>query len=497
MNLLKQYALVSMRKVSLSGLALAPLMTLLALTMNACSGGSANIPAATASGPQLYMAPAINGGTPTAASAYASSLSVFSVDHTALSFAQKTYALNSEQSGPQLTYSGDLASPGLARGLEELELTYASGTTYNQPQAGSGWAVELAGQSGGLAQLADESFVPLVPAVTCPSTTSTETFLFVTLPALLLTTGTGTTGTVSGVWNPQIETAYGSADISANGSTVTLANIKQNILPSEGGGTPANAPSSSVTGTCSSTLYGNTVAVPANPTITIDPTGTITTSPQALIGIGPSGLLVENNGTTGTSFSYENVLGAGTGAIGLPKPSQPLDTGSMTSAQYLGFFFGSGLLDVTGGFNQITNGFSSAASFGFPAALQSSCSTIAAQTGTLVNGIYGGDFPVDTRPGLPTTGLPNPGLPSVQSNGGYGNCDFAIDLGAQDTSTNGLFPAATVYVGSGFGTNTTGYSFPAVAIAGQLNEKFAVFLIGTDSAGTPNQAWGIYLLQSN
>jgi hypothetical protein len=102
--------------------------------------------------------------------------------------------------------------------------------------------------------------------------------------------------------------------------------------------------------------------------------------------------------------------------------------------------------------------------------------------------LYGGDF----------TGN-NPAASTVQSGGGFGNCDFAIDLGAQDASTNGLYPAATVYVGSGFAANTTGksYSFPAVAIAGQLNGKFAIFLIGEDTVGSPNQAWGIYLLQSN
>ena len=108
--------------------------------------------------------------------------------------------------------------------------------------------------------------------------------------------------------------------------------------------------------------------------------------------------------------------------------------------------------------------------------------------------LYGGDFE-SNKPTASTTG--------------YGNCDFAIDLGAQDTATNGLYPAATVYVGSGFGTNTTAntfggtnttgktYSFPAVAIAGQLNGKYAIFLIGMDATGSPNQAWGIYLLQSN
>jgi hypothetical protein len=56
-----------------------------------------------------------------------------------------------------------------------------------------------------------------------------------------------------------------------------------------------------------------------------------------------------------------------------------------------------------------------------------------------------------------------------------------------------------VYVGPGFPINTTKstYSFNATAIAGQLNGKFAIFLIGVDTTGTPNQTWGIYLLQSN
>jgi hypothetical protein len=37
------------------------------------------------------------------------------------------------------------------------------------------------------------------------------------------------------------------------------------------------------------------------------------------------------------------------------------------------------------------------------------------------------------------------------------------------------------------------YSFSAVAIAGQLNGKYALFLLGFDNT----QPWAIYLLQSN
>jgi hypothetical protein len=475
MTVRKQTSWLSGKQARPSRLALASLATMLAVILSACSS-SVNTPEATASGPQLYMTPNIDGGG-------GGVRGTFSIDDAALTFAQETYAFSSTQSGAQVNYSGDLASPGLARGLKELELSYACGTPANagaecpgityKPQADnpSGWAVELAGQDGGLVQLTGQSFAPLVPAVTCPSMSSADAFLFVTLPASLITTGTD-----PGEWNPQLETAYGSVDISASGGTVTFANIKQNILPSAGGGTPANAPSSSVTGACSSTVYGNTVAVPANPTTTTDPSGHIYTTPQAMVGIGPSGLLVEDNGSTsnvvaGSTTYYENVLGAGSGAIGLPKPPSAVDTTSLVGAQYLGFFYGSGSS-------------SSVASFGF-SSQPSTCAAVAAKTGTM---LYGGDFTDN-----------NPEASTVQSGGGFGNCDFAIDFGAQDTSTNGLFPAATVYVGSGFATNTTGksYSFPAVAIAGQLNGKFVIFLIGEDTAGSPNQAWGIYLLQSN
>jgi hypothetical protein len=453
-------------------LVLASLATVLAVILSACSS-SANISKATASGPQVYMTPTIYEGAFNPE--FTNSPATISIDDAALTFAQRTYSIGAHGSVVQVNYSGNLASSGLSRGLKELELTYActdtnncDGITYTSPQTDSGWAIELAGQDGGLLQLQGQPFVPMVPTVTCPSMSSAETFLFVTLPEPLIASGTS-----GEYWNPTIETAYGSVDISASGSTVTFASIKQNTLS---GATPANASSSSVTGACSSTVYGNTVAIPANATVT-GKNGVDTYTAQAMVGIGPSGLLVEDNG--GTSY-----LGAGTGAIGLPKPSSAVDTSSLVGAQYLGFFYGSGSSNNGTSSDTATSWSSSVASFGF-SSLPSTCAAVAPQTSTM---LYGGDF----------TGN-NPAASTVQSGGGFGNCDFAIDLGAQDASMNGLYSAATVYVGSGFATNTTGksYNFPAVAIAGQLNGKFVIFLIGEDTAGSPNQAWGIYLLQSN
>jgi hypothetical protein len=446
--------------------------------LSAC-GSSVHIPAATATGPQLYMTPVVYGG-PSAATTIPAT---YSISDTALTFAQQTYFFSNQQSGPQVQYSGNLAA--LSRGLLALQLTYACGTRtvdgctgiqytqQTQPQPPPGWALELPGQGGGLLQLnGGQPVVPMVAAVACPAMSSAQPYLFVTLPDVLLTGGV-TAGMNPDSWNPALETAYGSVDISASGNTVKLTSINQYLLPQPGAGTtaPTSTPGepASATGACSQTVYGHTVAVPANPTIT-DSGGNLTPSPQAMIGIGPSGLLVEDNGSGPSSPPYyENVLGAGTGAIGLPQPSSAISASSLAGAQYLGFFYGGGSSTSS------PNWFSSVASFGFPSP-QSGCPQVNSQTTVL----YGGDLAGN-----------NPGSP---------NCDFAVDLGAPDASTNGLFPGVTVYVFSGFTTTsaiTTSYSFPAVAIAGQLNGKYAIFLIGEDTNGNPNQAWGIYLLQSN
>jgi len=464
MTFRKQTSWLSGKQASPSRLVLASVATTLAVILNACSS-SVTVPKSTASGPQLYMTPTIYEGA--AGVTYTNSVATVSIDDAALTFAQKTY---SAQTGAQVNYSGELVSPPLARGLKELELLYACGATTGtcasisptNPPSSSGWAVELADQSGGLEQLTGQAFVPMVPAVTCPSMSIPESFLFVTLPEPL------------GDWNPTHTTAYGSVDISASGSTVTFASINQYNLAGS-----LIAPASSQTGVCSSTVFGNTIAIPGNISSTTIPPAPTVVTPQAMVAIGPSGMLVEDSG--GTSY-----LGASTGAIGLPKPSGTVDTSALVGAQYLGFFYGSGTTPASS-----PNWSSSVASFGFPS-LPSTCPTLS--NGTLSNPIYGGDFLND-----------NPGALAVQAHSGYpvdnnGNyqCDLTIDLGPTQP-TNGLFSSAKVYVGSGFAANKTGksYSFSAVAIAGQLNGKYAIFLVGEDTTGTPNQAWGIYLLQSN
>ena len=409
-------------------------------------------------------------------------------------FSQTTYQPQT-QPGPQVLNAGTLAVG--QRGLRSLGITAAytydtfvspsayEPKTYPAPGLPGSFVVELAGQTGGLVQMLNQPVQPLVAATQCPSFSSAQTYQFVTTPAPAsdqLDTGTPPNKPLIyqpiDTWNPTTDTAYGSVDIVSSGSAVTFQNIHQYTL---GSTLVPSSTSTPTTGVCGPTTLGDITGVPGQFVIT-DPGVSNAVPPQAAIGIGPTGLLVEDNGGGGVS-----VFGAGNGAVGLPKPSSPLDTTTVIGQQYLGFVYGAGEVMIfgQGDVSIVVPSSSHLASFGFPAATQQSkCSALAAQTGTLVNGIYGGDF-------QQTSGLDDPST----SSDGFGNCDFAIDLGLPDTSNSGRYPNAIVWIGNGYASNIAGstYSLPAVAIVGQLNGKYAIFLIGKDST----QPWAIYLLQSN
>lgn len=460
-------------------------------TIAGCGSSSPTPSTGQTSVPQTYFAPPAAGATygevsnigGTAFNSPLSSPQTYTIDDQAGgTFSQTAFGLQG-QTGLQTINAGDVTV--LQGGLRSLGITanyvYDNGKSgfvpiaYSSPQSGS-FAVELVDQAGGLVQMVGQPAVPFVAANHCPSFSSAQTYQFITIPASL---NTGAVTQFS--FNPAAETAYGSVDIVTSGSTVTFRNIQQYTL---GSAAPAQPSAASVTGACGPTDFGYTTVVPGQLVIT-DPGVNPSTTVQASVGIGPSGLLVEYNGAnintpagimpnTSPKLYYDNVLGAGTGAVGLPKPSNALSTSAVVGAQYLGFIYGAGT------FNKLANppnGWSSyAASFGF-SNLPSSCAALTPSTATL---IYGGDFPNNT--------------PASSS-----NCDFAIDLGAQDSSNNGLYPNVTVWVGADYAANTTGttHSFPAVAIAGQLNSKYAIFVLGVDYSSIQPQPWAIYLLQSN
>jgi hypothetical protein len=403
--------------------------------------------------------------------------STYAIDHTAKTFVRKVYGFNdSAAAGATVTDSGDLSAA--SNGVVELGTTYnlsAAGvaTTYSTPQTGN-WAIELPGQAALIGMKAYTNFTPAVPTNACPSLTTAESFLFITIPNRL---SSNSTAIVANNWNPLLETAFGTAQISTSGTTVQFKSVSQYVFPVSGtAAAPRNPGPSSATAACSQTYYGETIGYPSSTTV-INPGTSQSVPPSATIGIGPSGFLVEDAGSSQVAGSpYENLLGAGYGAIGLPMPSSALQTSTLAAAQYQGFVYGSGgPVSLT----QTGTGFSLIGSFGY-ADLSSSCPTLPAPTSTTI--LYGGEF-ANNDPSSNT----------------FGNCDLAIDLGAQDSTRNGLYTAATIYVTAAFPNNGIGkaYSFPAVAIAGQIDGKYAIFLLGKDTVGSPSQAWGIYLLQSN
>ena len=463
----------------------APLLGAVALLLcvAGCGGGTNNAgttPVTPKGGPPTYFAPYVFNTTNGSAMVLFPGPNTYLIDDSADTFSQTNFFL---PLGPQVINAGTVAAS--QRGLLSLDLKanyipnpsgadgYVAITT-NLRNPGS-FAVELANQAGGLVQIVGQPAAP-VAAASCPNLTTAQTYQFITIPGGFI--HSATSGSHVPFWDPTVNTAYGTVDITSSGTNVTFNNIHQYTLPSVGGtGVPTQPATSPVTGICGPTVLGNTINAPGQ-TVTTDPGLTTGSPPQATIGIGPTGLLVEDNGSANkgsNAGAYENLLGDGTGAVGLPKPASAVDVGALSGAQYLGFVYGAGVFSGT--VSAPSNGWSShLASFGF-SSTPSSCAAVAANTSTL---IYGGDYTNDD--------------PSTSSNG-FGNCDLAIDFGTQDPANNGRFPNATVWLGASYAANTTGktYSFPAVAIAGQLNGKNAIFVIGVDST----LPWTIYLLQSN
>jgi hypothetical protein len=464
--------------------------SLAAMAIGCGSGGKSTVSAGTPANPsQLYFAPRMDSG----------SQATYAIDHTANpnTFVRSTY----NAQGELITDAGEVSS--LSNGIDSLSATYIYGggngtvnsVSLTNPVTG-GWVVELPDQaalvelnippvetSEGTKISAVNYFTPAVPTQSCPSLKTAQTFQFVTIPRNL---------------PAATETAYGSVKIATSGSTIefsgastyNFSGVSCTATAIAGATSCVTSPAggaNQVTSVCSPTYYGQVISVPGASTVN----GNGIASPTAAIGIGPSGFLVEDSGVGAsapdpvTGLTYENILGAGYGAIGLPQPSSDL-TASLAGAQYQGFLYSPG---------SSSSAFRLIGSFGASSNSQSSCATLLADLSaylsanklpSLTNPIYGGDY------GSGINGSNDPTSGNI-------NCDMAIDLGTQAASSNGLYIKATVYVGAAFPANGSGaiYPFPAVAVAGQLQGKNAIFFIGADTTGSPSRAWGIYLLQSN
>jgi hypothetical protein len=254
-------------------------------------------------------------------------------------------------------------------------------------------------------------------------------------------------------WNSATDTAYGGlqVSVSADKTTWSLSNLAQFTLSKSSQSGASLSP-----GICTASLAGTVVSIPPSST-----TGISTN-----LAVGPSGFLIMNQGTSSV--------------VGMIPPTSPLNTGSLVGVNYLGFVSEPNLpfpnSNIVGTVNQIT-------SFGPSGA-----------------GLVGGAFPVlstCTVLGTPSDVCDDPTQPAAT--------DLTINLGTENSINNGLYDSATVTIPDPnllcappgvSGTDANGNptcTVPAVAIAGNPENKFVIFLVAQDIVN--NSPLAIYLLQ--
>lgn len=426
------------------------------------------------------------------------SRTVTTFDHAASQVGVSAFVSTSTALVPTQVISGGF-TPASTGFLSITENFAPSGTglisPQNPPLAGA-WAVEIAG-AGALANFLNVTTsgstvsVRAAPAAmaenaVCRNFPDPTGFLYVTVPDATKTT---------------VDTAdYGGVTLTSQGSAITFRTQPYLI------GAPAPV-GFNVTGGCSITNLGALTAYPLN--------SFGSSSNIELISIGSSGILVSNFNAGGPGNS-PGAFGGGTGVIGVAQPAGPVDVSAAVSAKYNGFLYAP--LNAVHENYDITV---LASAYGDNTATSQACSALQASlvanngqgAGTVpvlptANSIYGGEF-------LTATSAGNVNDPTSGSE----NCDVVIDLGEQSSTASGVFPNATLFIGSNFppfstsnpwtcaGTGSVcAVSFPAAAVVGQVQGQYVIFVVASASSkpqaqlpdqfgSSPAQPIGIYLFQ--
>jgi hypothetical protein len=406
-------------------------------------------------------------------------------------------ALSSTQVPTEIMYGSFLpADTGFLNVTENFATTGSGLIVPENPPIPGAWAVEIPGagvlanflslHSAGSGLSVSAAPAAMAENTACPNFTSQTPFVYVTVPKTNLTGDTAD---------------YGTVNISVQGSDVTFNSTPFLIGAVAGAG-------STVTGGCSNSNLGALTAYPLN--------SFGTPANLELISIGASSFLVSSFSNAGGGGG--GVFGGGSGVLGVAEPSGPVSVSAVVGAKYNGFIYAP--LDGVQPNYDITV---LASSFGDYVATSAECSalqsSLMANNGQgdktvpvlpSANSIYGGEF-------LTITGTGPVNDPSGAN--GPENCDTAIDLGTQDSTTNGLFPNATVFIGSNYPPFSTAnhwtcpdtgsicaVSFPAAAVVGQVQGQYVILVVAsagtTPAAQLPNsngsrqsQPVGIYLFQ--
>jgi len=261
-------------------------------------------------------------------------------------------------------------------------------------------------------------------------------------------------------WNPATDWAYGSLQASTSGTQWSFSNLSLFTLS----GSVVKAPAMQ-TGTCGDTKNGNVISILPDTTNNI---------PATTVGVGPTGYFFAD-----ASFSFSTEVLALPGKIGVIQPASALDTSAVTAASYKGLLFRAVPMNSPD-YGTASNPMTQLVAFG-PGTI-----------GALAGGSY----------------------PSSQSNLGGVVFDLTqspasnigITLGTEDAKNNGLYKAASVTLpdSGNLCSTTTGTAgkdatgnptctVPAVAVVGNPEGKYAIFLIAEDLL--TSRPLGIYLYQ--
>jgi hypothetical protein len=341
------------------------------------------------------------------------------------------------------------ASAGTVLGsvVEQIGFLGLAQTNVSPPFQPFGFALEIPGRVLLLRPgMNTAGLVALVPG-SCLNINGSVTFQFVTLP--------------DATWNAGTDAASGSVQVSVNGTTWNLSGFTQFTL-----GNSSDPGTAGTTGTCATSTAGGPVTIPPNPP----------SNASATIGVGPSGF-----------FAADHFLSTASGTVasaaGVIQPSSSVNVGSVVSGSYLGFIYEP---NVTAG----------------SATCVSDClapTQMAAFTGSVADcltppsasGMCGGAFFND-----------------ILGNVKQASTDITVEFGAEDPNNFGLFKSARITIpnpaGSAgacttpavTGTDSQGNptcTLPAIAVVGNPENKFAIFLIAQDSVN--NSPISISLLQ--
>jgi len=378
-----------------------------------------------------------------------------SINHNTNSFSAIDYSQEAGTSGSPLTLNGIFAFDG---GFLNFSQTNTGSSAAFAP---AGFTLEIPGRVAlyrpdtATDLNGNRAAAPPVASVPggCWSYIMGVNFQFVSMPNV------ARQGTNSIVWNSATDSAYGSFQISTDGTTWYFFNLSQFTLAQS----PSQPSANFSPGLCAPAIMGTVISIPSNPQISTTNT----------LVVGPSGFFILNQGP-GVS-----------GAIGLLEPQNPLNTGNLVSVSYLGF-----VSEPSIPFPSCSAPCTPTQPPPNPIASFGPCPHTTCSTGT---SLLGGEFPL-ANPMDSTSD--NPTLPV--------NNNITINLGSQNATNNGLYNSATVTIpdpnsvctGSAVGRDSQGNptcTFPAVAVAGNTESKYAIFLIAQDIV---NQSpMSIYLFQ--